>query len=304
MTDRRAARRAAALIVALATVANRSPAAAQAPGSCASGPGGASVAARRGAVAGAAVAGNAALYLYFKQAWWSGERADHWFVKSDWDQAFRDQDKFGHLFGGYYLTRVGDALLRSACVSPRRAMWWGAAYAAAFQLQIEVWDGYYRLYGFSPADVLANSVGTGLAVLQTAAPATQVVKPTFSYAPTLAYHRRDLHGGMPRATVDYSGQTYWLSSDLDALLPSGRHLPWPGWLRVSAGHSITDWVDPATGRTRRARRKLLLSIDVDAARLPGDYPLWRRVKRELSYYHLPAPAIELTPTLRGIAWYR
>ena len=56
------------------------------------------------------VGGNAMLYRYFKRAWWSGERAKHFFFRADWDENFRDQDKFGHMFGGFHLARIGNAL--------------------------------------------------------------------------------------------------------------------------------------------------------------------------------------------------
>src|SRR6266480_4052083 len=70
------------------------------------------------------VAGNAYLYHYFKKAWWSGERAPHFFFHADWDQEFRDQDKFGHMLGGYHLARFGHAALRTACVSNTKAIAW------------------------------------------------------------------------------------------------------------------------------------------------------------------------------------
>ena len=74
---------------------------------------------RRAGVAGMFVAGNGILYSYFKRAWWSGEKADHFFFQADWDQDFRDQDKLGHALGGYHLARFGKAFLRSACTSNR-----------------------------------------------------------------------------------------------------------------------------------------------------------------------------------------
>ncbi|HUQ21007.1 MAG TPA: hypothetical protein VM099_15415, partial [Gemmatimonadaceae bacterium] len=64
------------------------------------------------------VGANALLYRYMKRAWWSGERAPHFFFHADWDENFRDQDKFGHLFGGFELARLGYATLRNACMSP------------------------------------------------------------------------------------------------------------------------------------------------------------------------------------------
>jgi hypothetical protein len=48
------------------------------------------IALRRVGVGAVFVGGNAALYSYFKRAWWSGEKADHFFFHADWDQDFRD----------------------------------------------------------------------------------------------------------------------------------------------------------------------------------------------------------------------
>lgn len=262
--------------------------------------------ATRATVATAAVAGNLALYAYFKKAWWSGARAPNWFMKEDWDMPFRDQDKFGHVYGGYHLTQLGDGMLRASCVSDRKAIAWAAVYATLFQLQIEVWDGYYEAYGFSRGDVVANATGTAFAVGRRLSPTIAAVRPSFSYMPTQAFRRRKLpgHNRNPRATTDYSGQTYWLSVDIDTLLPPAARARWPDFLRVSVGHSITDWTRPEDGAVLRARRKLLLSLDLDASKLPGNHPLWRGVKRQLAHYHFPAPALQLTPSLTAIAWYR
>ena len=248
-----------------------------------------------------AVAANAALYVYFRNAWWSGEKADHLFINWERGLSFRGQDKLGHFVGGYHLTRLGSDLLRAACVGDARAVWWGAAYAAAFQLQIELWDGRQKAYGFSPPDLIANTAGAGFSVAQHYVPPLRHVKPTISYNPTAAYRTGQ---GALRPTVDYSGQTYWLSTDVDALLPERARGWWPDVVRVSVGHSITDWVDPRTGVELRARRKFVLSLDLDPEALPGSNRYWRVVKHQLSYYRFPAPALELTPSLRGIAWYR
>jgi len=260
----------------------------------------------RAGVLSAFIGGNAYLYHYFKKAWWSGDPAPHFFFHADWDQWFRDQDKFGHMFGGYHLARIGYAGLREACVGDKKAIFWSAAYAAAFQLQIEMFDGRFKKYGFSYADVIANTTGQTLAVLQELHPSWRAIKPTFSYHKTSALANTE-NGTIPgelRPSLDYSGQTYWFSADMNALLPESAKRYWPSFIRLSAGHSITDWVDPATGSVVRAKRKILLSLDFDADKLPGNAPWWRSVKRTLSYYHFPAPALELTPKLRLDPWYR
>jgi hypothetical protein len=260
--------------------------------------------ATRAVVAGTFVGANALLFRYFKRAWWSGERADHFFFRADWDQQFRDQDKLGHLFGGYHLARSGDALLRSTCMSRGKALIWSASYAALFQLQIEIWDGLYEKYGFSYADLLANTVGTALFVAQRLRPELKVIKPTISYSRSAAMRNRRNIPGEVRPSLDYSGQTYWLSADVHSMLPAEARRFWPSLLRVSAGHSITDWIDPQTGATMRARRRILLSIDLEAERLPGNAPLWRTIKRQIGFIHLPSPVLQLAPNVEVIPWYK
>ena len=261
----------------------------------------------RAGVGSAFVGGNAYLYHYFKKAWWSGTRAPHFFFHADWDQQFRDQDKFGHMFGGYHLARIGYAGLREACVSDKKAIIWSAAYAAAFQLQIEIFDGQFKKYGFSYADMVANTTGQALAVMQEIHPSWRAIKPTFSYHKTRALMNTEsgtITNGELRPSLDYSGQTYWFSADMEQLLPDGAKRYWPSFIRLSAGHSITDWINPETGDVQRAKRKILLSLDFDPDELPGNAPWWRSIKRTLSYYHFPAPALELTPKLHLSPWYR
>jgi hypothetical protein len=264
------------------------------------------VTAVRTGVGTAFIGGNAYLYHYFKKAWWSGTRAPHFFFRADWDQEFRDQDKFGHLLGGYHLARIGYAGLRDACVSEKKAIFWSAAYAAAFQLQIEIFDGQFTKYGFSYADMIANTTGQAFAVMQEFHPRLRVIKPTFSYHKTRALTNTEagLFPSELRPSLDYSGQTYWFSTDVNELLPDAAKPYWPSFIRLSAGHSVTDWVNPETGATQRAKRKIMLSLDFDPEKLPGNAPLWKTIKHTLSYYHFPAPALELTPKLHASPWYR
>ena len=256
----------------------------------------------RAGVGTAFLGGNAYLYHYFKKAWWSGERSDGFFWNADWDMEFRDQDKFGHMLGGYHLTRVGYAGLRAACVSKRKALIASATYAALFQLQIEIFDARFKKYGFSYPDLIANTAGQVLAVAQEVNPRLKAVKPTFSYRQTRALKNK-LPTSELRPSIDYSGQTYWFSTDVNRLLPDGAKPYWPSFIRLSAGHSITDWNDVA-GAPIRAKRKLLLSLDLDAEKLPGNAPIWRAIKHTLSYYRFPAPALQITPSPDIVPWYR
>jgi hypothetical protein len=259
---------------------------------------------RRVGVAAAFVTANGLLYRYFKKAWWSGERADQFFFHADWDENFRDQDKFGHATGGYHLARFGNAFLRSACVSKTKSIAWSAAYAAVFQLQIEIYDGMYKKYGFSYADLLANTAGTALAVLHETHPRTRAIKPLISYSKSAAMRNADNIPGELRPSLDYTGQTYWLSANPHELMGGDPKNWWLSLFRVSVGHSITDWIDPQTGANIRAQRKILLSLDIDAEKLPGENRIWKTFKRQVGYIRLPAPALQITPTTEFIGWYK
>jgi hypothetical protein len=249
--------------------------------------------------------GYAGLYLYFHHAWWSGTSAKRWFIENDWDKEERDTDKFGHMFGGYQLTRVTSELLQAGCMAPSRAAAWGALYAYAFQFQIEEWDGTQQLYGFNPSDLIADAAGAVFAVAQQHTEALQYIKPVWSYRPTEAYRRRNEpgHDGQPRATTDYSGQTYWFSTDVHGLLPDRAKRFWPALIRVSPGYSITDYVDPVTGGAIRAKRKILISLDIDPEQLPGDNKIWRTIKHELAFIRIPGPTLQLTPTRKFFPAY-
>lgn len=249
--------------------------------------------------------GYAGLYFYFHHAWWSGAPAPKWFVENDWDKEERDADKFGHLFGGYHLTRLTSELLEAGCVPPARAIAWGALYAYAFQFQIEEWDGTQQLYGFNPSDLIADAAGALFAVAQQHTSSLQYVKPVWSYRPTEAYRRRNLpgHGGQPRATTDYSGQTYWFSTDVHGLLSDRAKQFWPSFIRLSPGYSITDYVEPTTGAALRAKRKLLISLDIDPESLPGDNHVWQTVKHQLAFLRIPGPTLQLTPTRKFFPAY-
>ncbi|HUR91716.1 MAG TPA: DUF2279 domain-containing protein [Gemmatimonadaceae bacterium] len=263
--------------------------------------------ATRLAAAGTFIGSQAVLWRYFENAWWSGEEARGFFFNADWDENFRDQDKFGHLLGGYHLTRIGDAVLRNACIGPVKSIAIAAVYATLFQLQIELWDARFEKYGFSYPDLLANTAGMAYAVAQRKYPRLQSIKPTISYSRSEAMRARDA-GRLPdseiRHSLDYSGQTYWVSAEVDPFLSPSARRYWPDMIRFSVGHSITDWIDPQSGASIRAKRKILLSLDLDASKLPGDHPAWRAVKNTISYIRLPAPSLQIAPSFAVIGWYR
>ena len=112
------------------------------------------------------------------------------------------------------------------------------------------------------------------------------VAPTFSLAPSAL---RD--GG---ALTNYGAQTFWLSADVESLLPARARAYWPAPVRVSLGRRAYQGAE---------RDRIVLGLDLDPMRLPGNNPTWRSVKSALAKYRLPGPAIELSPRVKAIGLY-
>jgi len=109
-------------------------------------------------VSGRRSSGNGYLYHYFKQAWWSGSVRR---IFSSTLTGIRNS-----------ATRINSATCSADTISPgsvrgspvgvrerEEGNLLERAYAAAFQLQIEIFDGQFKKYGFSYADMIANTTG-------------------------------------------------------------------------------------------------------------------------------------------------
>lgn len=198
--------------------------------------------------------------------------------------AIADPSSHLHGYGSYYLTDGASAFLRARCVSPRRATLLGASYGLTIGVLKEVADGYYT--GFSAADLTVDAVGVGYSVAQQTVPVLRHIAPTFSLAP------RALQGG--GALTNYGAQTFWLSANVESLLPAAARAYWPSPVRVSLGRRAFQGGE---------RDRIVLGLDLDPMRLPGNQPAWRAVKSALARYRLPGPAIELSPRVRAVGLY-
>lgn len=198
--------------------------------------------------------------------------------------AIADPSSHLHGYGSYYLTDGAAGLLRARCMSPRRVAAMAASYGVAVGVLKEVADGYYT--GFSVADLAVDFMGVGYSVAQQAMPAMRHVLPTFSVAPA-ALRERDV-------VTNYGAQTFWLSTDVEGMLPASARAYWPAPVRVSIGRRAFQGAE---------RDRIVLGLDLNSARLPGNHPAWRAVKSTLAKYRLPGPAIELSPRVRAVGLY-
>jgi hypothetical protein len=192
-----------------------------------------------------------------------------------------------HALGSYHLARQGMRAVAGGCRMDRRAIVRGVAYATLVGVAKEAVDGWYT--GFSRVDLVANGTGIALAAAQAAVPALRHVQPTVSVSPA------GLASGSGSVTA-WGAQTYWLSASVHDLLPDAVAGAWPSAVRLSVGRRA--------GADGTGGAEHVLALDLDAGRLPGSHPAWRKVKETLGHVRLPGPALVVGPTgARTVALY-
>lgn len=274
---------------------------------------------------GAVVAADAVVMVGLSDLWYTERVPFHWYADSgqydtgipddgwldDW-HTYAQMDKGGHLFVAWELARAAGAYGRWSGLSDRKAGLFGATLSAAFQSQIELFDGFDPAYGASRTDLAANVLGAALGGAQVAYP-----ERLGGFAPKLSYHRspyydRTISPAAPlnyagNVVKDYDGLSYWL-----AVRPATLGAPawWPRWLGAAVGYGADGLAHPVSGIGAdgasdgpKHTRQLYLSLDLDVLtterdRLPRAL---RPVAAFLSFVRVPFPALELGG--RGARWH-
>ena len=218
-------------------------------------------------------------------------------------------DKVGHVYTAYFEGVWGTRLVQWTGVGHRKALWYGGLTGKVIQTVIEILDGYSDEWGASVADLISNSAGSGLALLQEKYFGEQRMQMKFSfhpvtYASDVQDRATDLYGtGFAEKLIkDYNGQTYWLS--VNPSLFAGPDTKLPKWLSLSIGYGgdgilggfANTWKDNGMmiDRTDIPRlRQYYLSVDLDLTQIPTRSPLLRTILDVANIIKFPAPALEL-----------
>ncbi|HUL43354.1 MAG TPA: DUF2279 domain-containing protein [Bacteroidota bacterium] len=227
-------------------------------------------------------------HLQNYDSWWKGDRGP--FHLSVDDGPPLGADKCGHfLFSNGAADLVGRSFAWSG-IERTRALLYGAGIAFAFQLYVEIEDGFHPDLGFSPGDIVADAMGSCYPLLQNTSPIFTAISPKWSAEPSTRYQ----HGAYRTIFDDYESQNYWLSVNLDAIMGESAPSFIPTWLNIAAGYGVTNLDLHGSGE-----RELYLALDVDFNKLPGDGDFLNAVKHLLNYVHMPAPTIRLAPSVIG-----
>jgi hypothetical protein len=218
------------------------------------------------------------------------KHGDWWTTPTDgfhvvWDpSANREQDRLLHAEIAYQTAQVGAAVFRWACVASPGADWLGAALGVALELPKEIGDGLHQDKGFSGPDMLGAVLGALLpAAHATWAPA-RLVSLKVNYWPSAEFRNRDGRP-QPQLESDYAGQRYFLAISPGAL---GNTSPWPRWLGVALGHSVSYWA------SQPPIHEWYAALDIRFEALPIEGRAWHRIAWVLDQIHVPAPGLRLS----------
>lgn len=255
-------------------------------------------------VGGTFVAGNAAIMAYYFSTFYKDNGAAKAPMHSfnDWYNADLNVDKLGHIWGAQTYTHTLYYIFRWCNLRQPAAMIWSSSLSFVLQLEMELVDGLYAQWGFSWWDLAANAVGAVWPNVQRLYPSLSAVNLKMSYHPSPNVQQGWVEHSYLR---DYDGFTYWLSVAPHDLLPASWRGLWPSWLALAVGYGgnktmLGENVYNSKDGVGQGEQEWYIALDYDLRQLPGDTEFLRFVRESLNLFHLPAPAVRITPS--GI-WY-
>lgn len=208
-------------------------------------------------------------------------------------------DKVGHSYTAYVTATAGIKAFEWAGYNKKQSAYIGGSIGWLFLTTVEVFDGYSTEWGFSYGDILANTVGSSLAIAQYMLWDQQILRLKFSYQPSdYREIRPEILGDNEVQGIikDYNGQTYWASINLNAINSRIQ----PEWLNLALGYGARGMIYANADQldTERvgfdARRHYYLSLDVDFERIPTRKKWLKSVFYCLNFFKLPFPSLQIT----------
>ena len=225
------------------------------------------------------------VHIYKKNTWWKDDRTNFHF-QDDWPYALWF-DKIGHFFGATILVHTFSAGFEAADFQTEQAMLYSTAMAIAFQMYVEIEDGFGANWGFSPGDAIANTLGAGYALAQYYFPYLQNFQFKYSYFPSAKLRNGEHKGNI---FDDFDGQKHWLTFRMKNLLPDDLAEIWPAFLNLAVGMGVKN-LDGLGG----GRREIFIAFDFNVLELPLTGKFGNFVKNSLNYIHFPMPGIRISP---------
>jgi hypothetical protein len=252
--------------------------------------------------------------VWFSKAWYANYPRSKFHLFNDaaeWQQ----MDKAGHIQAAYFMSRWGNNLYHWSGVKDKHTPWIGALWGNAWQLAIEMQDGFSDEWGFSLSDIAANLSGSLLFLAQQYAWGDQRFMLKISawpekYPDDQKERAKQLYGTSfgEQLLKDYNANTFWLSASPGAFIkkPTSK---FPKWIAVSFGYGAKGMLGgfdniwcpdgascPPTEMTDRSDieriRQYYLSFDIDFTRIPTRSNALKTFFQIINIVKIPFPAVE------------
>ena len=230
----------------------------------------------------------------FNELWYKNyDKSSFHFVNDNlyWMQ----MDKMGHMTTSYYGGVVGIKLYQSTGIKSNKAIWIGGLNGTIFNTTIEILDGFSTNWGASFGDILANSLGSALAISQELYWQEQRVQLKYSYSRSdISKNSVELFGNsfIQRSLKDYNGQTYWLSCNLNSFYNKKTNIP--DWLNIAVGYSANGMVAGSNLTNDNRKRQYLLSFDIDLTKVKTKNKFLNALGHTFGFIKFPFPALEFS----------
>jgi len=236
---------------------------------------------------------NIVAYQPFKQTWWEEERTSFHFyhgwrrTKGHYDFKWGDSysghmDKLGHYYSARIISEQLTDLSRWIGFSNKTSEWIGPIMSSIFLLEIEIYDGFFKEWGFSLADFAANELGAFAPML------FRNMSYSEKFHLKLSYHTSNEPNTEPTFIKDYAGMTFWLSWDYYSILPRKAKSWHPKWLNIALGYSVSKY---AHGDV-----ELYLAPDINWEKVRiGKSGTAKFLRKVLNYFHFPCFTWKFAP---------
>ena len=234
----------------------------------------------------------ASFYVEY-QWWWKGNYKNFQYGNDGFLNNYSlGVDKAGHFYTSYFYFNALYEFMDWGGFDETTKLITSMAIPAFYALSIELNDGF-TYFSFSGYDLTANMLGIGYGVLQRQYPYLNNFKFKWSYYPS---------GIIPLDNKfiianDYDGHIYWLSVDVNGVLPERLKGYWPKYLNIAAGYGAKNvshrnaWLGLISPNGPK-KRKFAFSIDYNLGSFEVKDDFLNVVRNIVDYLHFPAPGLK------------
>ena len=228
------------------------------------------------------------------QLWYKGYKKSSFHFIND-NNSWLQMDKFGHLTTSYFVGVLGIKTYQWAGFSRKQSIWIGGLTGTFFQSAVEILDGFSEKWGASSGDLVANSLGSLLAISQQLYWDEQKILLKYSFNPSeISNTNPQLFGNnlIQKSLKDYNGQTYWLCFNFEDVFNSSSYFL-PKWLNLAFGYGANNMYSDAYSLSHElGYRQFFLSLDINTDELNISNKFVKNLVNLFGFIKLPMPTLE------------